>query len=140
LGGAGRPRAPTQPGRRARADDGPALRATSDAVGAPQVVFTDPGACAVGPTESKAREQGHAVRVVEYDIGSVTGAYLQGENYQGRAKAAVDESRRVLLGVTFVGPGVAELLHSATVAVTAEVALGRLWHAVPIFRPSGRSG
>jgi len=140
LGGAGRPRAPTQPGRRARADDGPALRATSDAVGAPQVVVTDPGACAVGPTESKAREQGHAVRVVEYDIGSVTGAYLQGENYQGRAKAAVDESRRVLLGVTFVGPGVAELLHSATVAVTAEVPLGRLWHAVPIFRPSGRSG
>ena len=68
-------------------------------------MFTDAGACAVGPTESKAREQGHAVRVVEYDIGSVTGAYLQGENYQGRAKAAVDESRRVLLGVTFVGPG-----------------------------------
>ena len=103
-------------------------------------MFTDPGACAVGPTESKAREQGHAVRVVEYDIGSVTGAYLQGENYQGRAKAAVDESRRVLLGVTFVGPGVAELLHSATVAVTAEVPPGRLWHAVPAFRPSARSG
>jgi len=24
-------------------------------------------------------------------------------------------------------------LHSATVAVTAEVSLGRLWHAVPAF-------
>lgn len=45
----------------------------------------------------------------------------------------MDEERRVLLGVTFVGPGVGELLHAATVAVTAEVPLERLWHAVPSF-------
>jgi dihydrolipoamide dehydrogenase len=84
-------------------------------------------------TEAKARERGHEVRAVEYEIGKVTGAYLQGEGYRGRAKAVVDESRRVLIGVTFVGPGVAELLHSATIAVTAEVPLDRLWHAVPAF-------
>jgi pyruvate/2-oxoglutarate dehydrogenase complex dihydrolipoamide dehydrogenase (E3) component len=114
-------------------DDGPGLRATSDSLGAPQVVFTDPEACSVGLTESAARARGHLVRTVEYDIGSVTGAYLLAEDYRGRAKAVVDESRGVLLGVTFVGSGVAELLHSATVAVTAEVSLGRLWHAVPAF-------
>jgi len=118
---------------RGGADDGPALRATSDAAGAPQVVFTDPEACSVGLTESVARRRGLDVRAVEYDIGSVTGAYLLGENYQGRAKAVVDESRRVLLGATFVGSGVAELLHSATVAVIGEVPLDRLWHAVPAF-------
>jgi pyruvate/2-oxoglutarate dehydrogenase complex dihydrolipoamide dehydrogenase (E3) component len=116
-----------------RADDGPGFCATADAVGAPQVVFTDPEACSVGLTESAARKRGHDVRSVEYDIGSVTGAYLLGEDYQGKAKAVVDESRRVLLGVTFVGPGVAELLHSATVAVTAAVPLDQLWHAVPAF-------
>ena len=116
-----------------RADDAPALRATSDALGAPQVVFTDPQLCSVGLTEQAALDGGHDVRAVEYEIGSVTGAYLQAEDYQGRAKAVVDESRRVLLGVTFVGPGVAELLHSATVAVTARVPLERLWHAVPAF-------
>ena len=116
-----------------RSDDGPGLRATADAVGAPQVVFTDPEACSVGLTESAARERGHDVRSVEYDIGSVTGAYLLGEDYQGKAKAVVDEARGVLLGVTFVGPGVAELLHSATVAVTAAVPLDQLWHAVPAF-------
>jgi dihydrolipoamide dehydrogenase len=116
-----------------RDDDGPGLRATSDRLGAPQVVFTDPEACSVGLTESAARARGHQVRPVEYDIGSVTGAYLLAEDYQGRAKAVVDESRGVLLGVTFVGSGVAELLHSATVAVTAEVSLARLWHAVPAF-------
>jgi dihydrolipoamide dehydrogenase len=116
-----------------RADDAPALRATSDALGAPQVVFTDPQLCSVGLTEQAAIDSGHDVRAVEYEIASVAGAYLQAEDYQGRAKVVVDESRRVLLGVTFVGPGVAELLHSATVAVTARVPLERLWHAVPAF-------
>ena len=43
----------------------------------------------------------------------------------------VDLDREILLGVTFVGPGVGELLHSATVAVAGEVPIDRLWHAVP---------
>jgi dihydrolipoamide dehydrogenase len=118
---------------RRESEDATGLRATSDARGAPQVVFTDPEVCAVGLTEAKARERGYEVRTVEYEIEKVTGAYLQGEGYRGRAKAVVHESRRVLIGVTFVGPGVAELLHSATIAVTAEVPLDRLWHAVPAF-------
>ncbi|MFJ2033596.1 dihydrolipoyl dehydrogenase family protein [Streptosporangium sp. NPDC087985] len=114
-------------------DDLPAMRAVADGYGAPQVVFTDPQICAAGRTEARARKEGFDVRVVEYDLGAVSGAYLLGEGYRGRAKAVVDERRRVLLGVTFAGPGMAELLHSATVAVTAEVPLDRLWHAVPSF-------
>ncbi|MER5325351.1 dihydrolipoyl dehydrogenase family protein [Streptosporangium roseum] len=118
---------------RGERDDLPAMRDTADGYGAPQVVFTDPQVCAVGRTEAAARAEGFDVRVVEYDLGAVSGAYLLGDGYRGRAKAVVDEDRRVLLGVTFAGPGVAELLHSATVAVTAEVTLDRLWHAVPSF-------
>lgn len=114
-------------------DDVPALRATADGLGAPQVIFTTPQVCAVGLTERQAREQGLPVRTVEYDLGRVAGAYLLGDGYTGRAKAVVDTRRRVLLGVTFVGPGVAELLHSATIAVVGEVTLDRLWHAVPAF-------
>ncbi|WP_049563334.1 dihydrolipoyl dehydrogenase family protein [Nonomuraea sp. SBT364] len=114
-------------------DDLPALRASADGFGAPQVVFTDPQICAVGRTEAAARRDGFRVRVVEYDLASVSGAYLLGEGYRGRAKAVVDEDRRVLLGLTFAGPGTAELLHAATIAVTAEVPLERLWHAVPAF-------
>jgi dihydrolipoamide dehydrogenase len=45
----------------------------------------------------------------------------------------VDTAREVLVGVTFVGQDVSELLHSATVAVAGEVPLSRLWHAVPSF-------
>jgi len=35
--------------------------------------------------------------------------------------------------VTMVGPGMSELLHSATIAVAGRVPIDRLWHAVPCF-------
>jgi len=47
----------------------------------------------------------------------------------------VDEDHGYLLGVTVVGPGVEELIHSATIAVAGQVPIGRLWHAVPCFPP-----
>jgi Pyridine nucleotide-disulphide oxidoreductase/Pyridine nucleotide-disulphide oxidoreductase, dimerisation domain/GIY-YIG catalytic domain len=97
-------------------DDGLAMRDTADDRGAPQVIFTDPEICAVGRTEARARADGFAVRVVEYDIGTVIGAALAADGYTGRAKAVVDEDRHVLLGITFVGPGVVDHLHAATIA------------------------
>ncbi|MEU6711163.1 NAD(P)/FAD-dependent oxidoreductase [Nonomuraea sp. NPDC046802] len=118
---------------RARGDELSRMRDLADGYGAPQVVFTDPQICAVGRTEAAARQAGFRVRVVEYDLASVTGAYLMGDGYKGRANAVVDEDRKVLLGVTFAGPGTADLLHSASIAVTAEVPIDRLWHAVPSF-------
>ena len=45
----------------------------------------------------------------------------------------VDQDRGCLLGVTLVGPGVTEMLHSATIAVAGQVPIARLWHAVPCF-------
>jgi pyruvate/2-oxoglutarate dehydrogenase complex dihydrolipoamide dehydrogenase (E3) component len=104
----------------------------SDAV-VPRVTFTDPQVCAVGLTEAQARERGLPVRTVTYATGDVAGAYTQGNGIGGTAKLVVDEARGVLVGATFTGPGVQELLHSATVAIAAEVPLERLWHAVPSF-------
>ena len=115
------------------ADDQPVLRDIADDFGAPQAIFTDPQIIAVGRTESNARADGLAVQTVESDIAGVDGAALQADGYTGRAKMVVDEDRNVLLGVTFVGPGVLDHLHAATIAVTAEVPLDRLWHAVPAF-------
>jgi pyruvate/2-oxoglutarate dehydrogenase complex dihydrolipoamide dehydrogenase (E3) component len=114
-------------------DDGPALRDIADGRGAPQTIFTDPEICAAGRTEAQARADGFNVRAVEVDMSSVPGAQLQADGYTGRAKAVVDEDRRVLLGVTIAGPGVNDHLHAATVAVTGEVPLDRLWHAVAAF-------
>jgi pyruvate/2-oxoglutarate dehydrogenase complex dihydrolipoamide dehydrogenase (E3) component len=99
----------------------------------PRVTFTDPQVCAVGLTEAQARERGVDVRTVEYGTGDVAGAYTLGNGVNGTSKLVVDEGRRVVVGATFTGPGVQELLHSATIAVVGEVPLERLWHAVPSF-------
>ena len=41
--------------------------------------------------------------------------------------------RGVIVGATFTGFEVAEMLHAATIAVVGEVPLERLAHAVPCF-------
>jgi pyruvate/2-oxoglutarate dehydrogenase complex dihydrolipoamide dehydrogenase (E3) component len=107
--------------------------ATADSVATPSVVFTDPQVAAVGLTRAQAAEAGRPHRVVEYEIGNVAGASLYADGYAGKAVAVVDTEREVLLGVTFVGPNVGELLHAATIAVVGEVPIARLWHAVPAY-------
>ena len=99
----------------------------------PRVTFTDPQVCAVGYTEAQAREQGIDVRVVSYPTGDVPGAYVLGNGITGTSQLVVDGARNVIVGATFTGPGVQELLHSATIAIAGEVTLDRLWHAVPSF-------
>jgi dihydrolipoamide dehydrogenase len=108
--------------------------ATADHYAVPQVFFTDPEAASVGLTAKQAEQAGHRGRVVDVEIGDVvTGAKLYADGYTGRARMIVDLDRGHLLGVTFVGPGVSELLHSATIAVAGQVPIDRLWHAVPCF-------
>ncbi len=107
--------------------------ATADHAAVPQVVFTDPEAASVGLTLAEAERAGHRVRAVDYDLASVAGSGLYADGYRGRARMIVDLDREILLGVTFVGPGIGELLHSATVAVAGEVPIARLWHAVPAY-------
>jgi pyruvate/2-oxoglutarate dehydrogenase complex dihydrolipoamide dehydrogenase (E3) component len=114
-------------------DDGPGLHDIADGKGAPQAIFTDPQVLAVGRTEAKAQADGFNVRSVEYDVGDVIGAQLQGDGYTGRAKAVVDQDNRALIGFTLVGPAVVDHLHAATIAVTAGVPIDSLWHAVPAF-------
>jgi pyruvate/2-oxoglutarate dehydrogenase complex dihydrolipoamide dehydrogenase (E3) component len=105
----------------------------SDGAAVPQVVFTDPQVASVGRTEREARDAGLEVRVIDYDLGAVAGAALQRDGYSGRARLVVDERAGVLVGVTFVGPDVAELLHAATIAVVGRVPVTTLWHAVPAY-------
>lgn len=107
--------------------------ATADHAAVPQVVFTDPEVASVGLTLAEAEAAGRRVRAVDYDLASVAGAGLYAQGYKGRARMVVDLDREILLGVTFVGPGIGELLHSATVAVAGEVPIERLWHAVPAY-------
>ena len=106
--------------------------ATADHSAVPQVVFTDPEVASVGMTEQAARDAGTDVRVVSIEL-AVAGSAVHADGYTGWAQMVVDESRGVVVGVTFVGQDVSELLHAATIAVVGEVPVTRLWHAVPAY-------
>ncbi|MEU6571858.1 dihydrolipoyl dehydrogenase family protein [Streptomyces parvulus] len=110
---------------------------TADRSAVPQVVFTTPEVASVGLTTHEARRTGRRVDVVDYDLALLAGAQQYATDYRGRARMLVDTERATVVGVTFAGPGVAELLHSATIAVSGEVPLDRLWHAVPAFPTIG---
>jgi pyruvate/2-oxoglutarate dehydrogenase complex dihydrolipoamide dehydrogenase (E3) component len=107
--------------------------ATADHQAVPQVTFTDPEVASIGLTAAAAEKAGYQTRVVDYEIGNVAGAGVHADGYKGTARMVVDEQRKVILGVTFVGPDVSDLLQAATVAVVGEVPLDRLWHAVPAY-------
>jgi pyruvate/2-oxoglutarate dehydrogenase complex dihydrolipoamide dehydrogenase (E3) component len=107
--------------------------AWADERAVPGVVFTDPQVASVGLTEAAARDAGLDVVTVSHDVGHVAGGALMGRGFGGTALLVVAQQRRVVVGATFVGPGVGELLHAATIAIVGQVPLDTLWHAVPAF-------
>ncbi len=107
--------------------------ATADHAAATQVTFSFPEVASVGLTEAQARKAGHEVAVVDYDLGGVAGASLYEDGFDGQARLVIDSERDVVLGATFVGPEVAELLQAASIAIAGEVPIARLWHAVPAY-------
>ncbi|MGO4203847.1 NAD(P)/FAD-dependent oxidoreductase [Rhodococcus sp. TAF43] len=112
--------------------DGPRFVASADHGQVPQVVFTTPEIAAVGRTEEQARDDGLDVEVLAVDI-DVAGAALSRDDYTGRAALVIDRATDTVVGATFVGSGVAELVHAATVAVVGRVPVETLWHAVPSY-------
>ena len=99
----------------------------------PQVTFTNPEVGSAGRTEEQAKADGIAVETVEYDMASLAGTYVLRDGYVGRAKLVVDRASDTLVGATFVGTGIAELVHSATVAIVARTPISTLWHVVPSY-------
>jgi dihydrolipoamide dehydrogenase len=113
--------------------DGPRYVDLADGDCVPGVIFTDPQIAYVGLTEAAAKERGFNVESLEYDLASVAGSAVLRDDYVGRAKLVVDRETDALLGATFVGAEMAELLHSATIAIIGKVPLETLWHAVPSY-------
>ena len=107
--------------------------ATADHESVPQVTFTDPEVASVGLTKAAAEKAGYDIRVVDYDMSWLAGTAVQADDYKGKARMIVDEKRKVILGVTFVGQDVSEMLQAATFAVVGEIPIDRLWHGVPAY-------
>jgi pyruvate/2-oxoglutarate dehydrogenase complex dihydrolipoamide dehydrogenase (E3) component len=104
-----------------------------DGLRSPRVVFTEPQIAAVGYTLEQALKHGIRARAVQGDPGATPGASFVGRGAPSGARIVVDESREVMVGATFTGPDVADMLHAATVAIVGEVPLRRLAHAMPSF-------
>lgn len=104
-----------------------------EVVPVPQVVFTDPQVAWVGQTEAEARDAGVDVEVRTADYTSAAGAALLRDDAHGKACLVIDKATGTLVGATFAGPEVAELLHAATVAITGQVPVDTLRHAVASY-------
>ncbi|MEX2210365.1 MAG: NAD(P)/FAD-dependent oxidoreductase [Gaiellaceae bacterium] len=100
---------------------------------APRVVFTDPQVAAAGHTLESAQKSGIAAVAVDHATGGSAGSSFYGRGAAGTTRLVFDTDRDVLVGATFVGPEVAEMVHAATIAIVGEVPAGRLAHAVPSF-------
>jgi dihydrolipoamide dehydrogenase len=120
---------------RCAADDilGRSVEGAAEHEAIPRVIFTDPQVAAVGLTEKQARAAGMRVRMATADVSQVAGSTVTGEGVSGPIGAVVDGEREVLVGATFVGPDVGDMLQAATIAIVGAVPVDRLRHAVPSF-------
>jgi pyruvate/2-oxoglutarate dehydrogenase complex dihydrolipoamide dehydrogenase (E3) component len=99
----------------------------------PRVIFTEPQVAAVGHTEATARAAGLDVQIVETSTSGNAGGSYYGHNAPGTSRLVIDRERRLVVGATFTGAEIAEMLHAATIAIVGEVPLDRLRHATPSF-------
>jgi dihydrolipoamide dehydrogenase len=107
--------------------------ARRDDARSPRVIFTDPEIAAVGYTLDGATDAGLDVTAVDVDTAGSAGASFHGRNAAGTSRLVIDDDRRVVVGATFVGPDVNELMHAATIAVAAEVPVETLFESIPAF-------
>lgn len=99
----------------------------------PQVVFTDPQVAAVGLTRAEAEAAGLDVRCPQVPMTSAAGYSLLRNDAPGAAQLVIEQATGKLLGATFVGSEVAELVHAATVAIVGGMDVTQLRHAVPSY-------
>ena len=109
------------------------IKASSKAI--PQVVFTDPQVAVVGLGVEEARKKGMKIREVSMAM-SAPGVMIHSEEYDGWVQWVMDEAGK-LVGATFVGRDVVNLLHPATVAITAGLTWQQMYHAIPSFPTMG---
>lgn len=116
--------------------EGRELPAAPSEVPVPQVVFSDPQVAAVGMTEEAARRAGITTLCPKVPMSSAAGYALLRDDAPGQAQLVIDADTGRLLGATFVGTEVAELVHAATVAIVGGLTISQLWHAVPSYPTS----
>ncbi|MGH3033681.1 MAG: dihydrolipoyl dehydrogenase family protein [Gaiellaceae bacterium] len=97
--------------------------AKADYRAVPRVTFTDPEVAAVGiTTEEDARAQGFEPLSVVIDLpSSIARPYTFQEKPHGKFGVVVDSKRDVMIGAWAVAPLASEWIHTAVLAVRAEI-------------------
>ena len=96
--------------------------AKADYRAVPRVVFTDPELAAVGMSEAAAREAGLDVVTATIDLPtSIARPYTYEEEPRGTFSVTVDRERQVLVGAWAVAPLASEWIHTAVLAIRAEI-------------------
>ena len=109
------------------------LKMPTDEVPVPQIIFSNPQVAHVGQTLVQAKKQGIDALIVRATMKEVAGALLLSNSTPGFGELVVEKESGRLLGATFVGNEVSDLLHAATVAVLAQLPVKLLRHAVPAY-------
>ena len=98
----------------------------------PQGVFSDPQVASTGLTAKLAASKGLKAKTVSVKMAG-PGIFLHAEGFNGWAQWVVEEGSNKLLGATFVGQDVVDLVHASTVAIVGGMTTDQLWHVMPPF-------
>ena len=108
--------------------------AKADYRAVPRVVFTDPELAAVGLSEAAAREAGLNVVTATIDLPtSIARPYTYEEQPKGVFSVIVDRDRDVLVGAWAVAPLASEWIHTAVLAIRAEIPIPVLKDTIAQF-------
>jgi pyruvate/2-oxoglutarate dehydrogenase complex dihydrolipoamide dehydrogenase (E3) component len=102
----------------------------------PRVTFTDPEIGAVGLTPTQARDAGIELRLGDTPLPSTARGWIHGPGNDGFIELVEDRNNGVLVGATVAGPSGGEVLGLLTLAVHAQIPIGRLRqmiYAYPTF-------
>jgi pyruvate/2-oxoglutarate dehydrogenase complex dihydrolipoamide dehydrogenase (E3) component len=102
----------------------------------PRAVYTDPEIAGVGLTLDEAREAGHAAAEYTQDLALTAKGYVA--DAVGHVTVIVDRSRRELLGAFIAGPGAAEAIHEAVLAIKTRTSLDVLADTIHAFPTTAR--
>ena len=116
-----------------------ALWDRADGAGAPRVTFTEPQVAAVGLTEQTAHDRGIDVQIVSVGTSANAGGSFWGAGSEGTSQLVIDKQRRVVVGTTFTGSEVQDMLQAATFAVVGELTLEQLRHGIAPFPTRSRN-
>ena len=110
-----------------------ALWDRGDGAGAPRVTFTQPQVAAVGLTQQTAHDAGIDVQIVSVGTSANAGGSFWGAGAEGTSQLVIDKHRRIVVGATFTGSEVQDMLQAATFAVVGELTLEQLRHGIAPF-------